>query len=95
MKRLLFIFFSLIAITAMARDLKVKVSTESVTDSAATAVKIKVEESKLKCDMAELGRLCLDYFKDAESVPQSIAEQIDEIDAQKAIIKKLKELKTE
>ena len=62
-----------------------------LTDSAATAVKIKVEESKLKCDLAELGRLCLDYFKDAESVPQSIADQIDEIDAQKAIIKKLKE----
>ena len=70
-------------------------SVAKLTDSAATAVKIKVEESKLKSDMAELGRLCLDYFKDADSVPQSIAEQIDEIDRQKTIIKKLKEQKPE
>ncbi len=61
-----------------------------LTDSAATAVKIKVEEAKLKSDYAELGRLSLEYFADAENIPESIAEAIDEIKAQKKVIKRLK-----
>ena len=66
-----------------------------LTDTAATAVKIKVEEAKLKSTLAELGRLSLDYFADAESVPESIAEAIDAVKAQKKVIKKLKEQKAE
>ena len=66
-----------------------------LTDCAATTVKIKVEESKLKSAYAELGKLSLEYFADAESIPESIAEAIDAIKAQKKVIKKLKEQKTE
>lgn len=66
-----------------------------LTDSAATAVKVKMEEAKLKGDYAELGKLSFDYFADADSVPENIAEAIDEIKAQKKRIKKLKSQQTE
>ena len=66
-----------------------------LTDSAATAVKIKVEEAKLKSDLAELGKLSLEYFEMSDSTPDFIAEAIEQIKAQKKIIKKLKEQKSE
>ncbi len=72
----------------MAKD--VAKGAAKLTDSAAMAVKIKMEESKLKCDYAELGRLSVEYFAASDSIPESIAEAIDAIKAQKKVIKKLK-----
>lgn len=62
MKRLLFIFFSLIAITAMARDLKVKVSTESVTDSAATGTRAVEGEKPVQPLNINIGTQKLSLF---------------------------------
>lgn len=63
-----------------------------LTDCAATTVKIKVEEGKLKNEYAELGKLSLEYFAhaDVDNVPESIAEAIDAVKAQKKVVKNLK-----